>query len=107
MNPLLCQLSYAATAAGEDTNPTGDDKVGSTHEAADPGGKKTAGASAQKRPPRGRVCAASAASSRGTRPLSNWCARREYAVKPPETRVGRWTGRLEIGQRAERRSAVA
>ena len=31
MNPLLCQLSYAAIRRGEDTNPTTVDKVGSSH----------------------------------------------------------------------------
>src|SRR4051794_34531508 len=49
MNPLLCQLSYAAFVSGEDNYPTGVDKEGSRWS----GGKKVAGASAQKRPPRG------------------------------------------------------
>ena len=55
MNPLLCQLSYAAVCLPEDNNRTGVDKV-SSNAATGATGEKDSGRLRAEAPAEGRVC---------------------------------------------------
>lgn len=89
MNPLLCQLSYAASTVAEDTNPTCGDKAGSRSGGAGGGGagKKTAGGSAQNHPPRGE-CVCCWGSRRGRRWRGGRAAAPGFYGKRPQRPPG-------------------